>query len=174
MRTQSNESGFTNWKIRAIAHRDRSAHRWAPLPHHRTYGSRIRRFGWQSKQQTNVTANHLSGYFSECRYQCFTYRCNAAIRYSVFHPLPFIPTIRLGPPFRPLPVWDLPALGFTGLVSLANMPSADFHCTVSLPWGLLTRWYNCRRVPRLWFPLFSELGSLTVRTRFSINAGGIW
>jgi hypothetical protein len=35
-------------------YRDRDAHRWAPFPHHRTYGSRIRRFGWSQQIQIKL------------------------------------------------------------------------------------------------------------------------
>ena len=40
--------------ISLCADRDRDAHCLAPLPHHRTYGSRIRRFGWSKQTQIKL------------------------------------------------------------------------------------------------------------------------
>ena len=41
-----------------------------------------------------------------------------------------------------------PRFIFTQLVSPALPPSAESHYTISAPYGLLTRYFNCRRIPQ--------------------------
>jgi len=57
--------------------------------------------------------------------------------------------------------------------ALRAMPwqAADAHYTVSAPYGLLTRWFGCRRVR---FPLLTEFGSLAVKDTIFHQRRGIF
>jgi hypothetical protein len=104
-----------------VADRDRDTHRWAPLPHHRTYGSRIRRFGWSQQTQIKLWARWA---LENETLPAFQHLLHGTGKNTLFDSHNHLPRPFGWGPFGPSPGWDLRVLFQHGSFPQITMPYA--------------------------------------------------